>query len=304
MKSREPLRVLLSLSLLAAVACHREGIAIAAPNGKDAKATKAAPAAAAASPAKAPSSPPSAPAAAPVDPSRLIPRCREINTEMMPAGKFRSKRGNEVTLASFCLDRSEVTVAAYQACVDAGKCTEPDTEAGESCNWKASGDPASVKRNVHPINCVDQAQAAAYCAARGGRLPTADEFEWAQRGGAAARPFPWGDDELPRRVCSRANKNPDYPRAPVTCPVGSCPAGISPQQIHDLSGNVAEWTASPPPAKPGQKPSDERLVCGGQTSCQAGSINRVEKALGAGSCLAQSATSKFEGVGFRCARSL
>lgn len=289
--SRESLRVVLALSMLAAVACHREGTATAAP-GNDAKPP---------APAKAPTPAPAKPGK--VDPSRGIPHC-DVVAEQMPAGSFRSKRGNEVSLAAFCLDRNEVTVAAYQACVDAGKCTEPDTEAGESCNWKTSGDPASVKRNLHPINCVDQAQAAAYCASQGRRLPTADEFEWAQRGGAAATPFPWGDDELPRRVCSRANKNPDYPRAPVTCAVGSCPAGASPQKIQDLSGNVAEWTSSPPLAKPGQKPSDERLVCGGQTSCQAGSINRVEKALGAGACLAQSASSKFEGVGFRCARSL
>ncbi len=214
----------------------------------------------------------------------------------LDGGSFTGKRG-AFTIAAFCLDRTEVTLAKYRACVKKGTCTEPDPEAGEGCNWSTSGDPPEVKRDQHPVNCVDQAQAAAYCAARGLRLPTAEELEWAQRGGAAGTTFPWGDDELPRRVCSRANKNPDVQRAPVTCPVGSCPAGDSPDGIHDLSGNVAEWTDSAPKAG-----APQRLVCGGQTSCQAGSINRVDKTMAAGFCLGQAADQKFEGVGFRCAR--
>lgn len=216
----------------------------------------------------------------------------------LAGGSFTSKRG-AFTIAPLCLDRTEVTLAAYRACVKKGACTEPDPEAGEGCNWDTSADPPEIKRDRHPINCVDQAQAAAYCAARGLRLPTAEEFEWAQRGGAAGAPFPWGDDELPRRVCSRANKNPDVHRAPVTCAVGACPAGDSPEGLHDLSGNLSEWTSSAPAAG-----GEQRLVCGGQTSCQAGSINRVDKTLAAGFCLSQTASQKFEGVGFRCARTL
>lgn len=215
----------------------------------------------------------------------------------LDGGAFTSKRGGEVKIAAFCVDATEVTVDAYKKCVDGGKCTEPDREAGESCNWGQVGDPAEVKRGAHPQNCVDHAQAQAYCAAQGKRLPTVDEFEWAQRGGAAGTPFPWGDDRLPRRVCARANKNPDYPRAPVTCPVASCPSGASPQKVHDLSGGLQEWTASPHPKKPAQ-----RLVCGGQTSCQAGSVNRIDKTLEAGFCLEQDPAQKFEGVGFRCAK--
>jgi formylglycine-generating enzyme len=280
---------LVALVVLVLAACQRE--TRAEPIGAKA-ATPATKAKASAAAAPAP--------AAPAKPAASAGGATGCAAEMAPLGpgRFSSRRGGEAKLGSFCLDRTEVTAAAYQACVDAGKCTEPDPEAGEACNWKTSGDPREVKRGRHPINCIDQAQAAAYCAAQGLRLPSADELEWAQRGGDAATPFPWGDDELPRRVCSRANKNPDYPRAPVTCPVGSCPSGDSPDKIQDLSGNVAEWTSTVSP-----KAQDERLICGGQTSCQAGSINRVSKALAAGSCLAQSATAKFEGVGFRCARS-
>lgn len=209
-------------------------------------------------------------------------------------GRFQSKRGAQVTVAAFCLDANEATVAEWKKCVAAGKCTEPDTEAGEACNWNNS-DPGGFDRAKHPVNCVSAAQAEAYCKSQGKRLPTADEIEWAQRGGARGTTYPWGNDMLPRRVCARANKNPDFARAPTTCPAGSCPAGDSPLQVHDLSGNVQEWTASA--GKGGR-----RLVCGGATSCEAGSVNKVDKTLAAGFCIEMDEAGRFEGVGFRCAR--
>ncbi|MBK7536110.1 MAG: SUMF1/EgtB/PvdO family nonheme iron enzyme [Myxococcales bacterium] len=297
---RPALLALLALAV-AAAACRREP---AKAQGELPTATPAAPptepAATAAAPTPAAPTPAATPAATVAAAAAPTPKAAASCGDTMAtlaAGSFASKRGGAATITGFCLDLTEVTVAAYQACVDAGKCTEPDPEAGEACNWGASGDPPEVKRGQHPINCVDQRQAAAYCAWRDARLPTAEEFEWAQRGGSAGTPYPWGDDELPRRVCSRANKNPDYHRAPVTCPVGSCPYGDSPERVHDLSGNLAEWTATGPAAG-----AEQRFVCGGQTSCQAGSVNRVDKTLAAGFCLAQAASQKFEGVGFRCAR--
>ena len=298
---------LLVLGVLAA--CRRETGAEPLKDLPAGKKTAPAAAAAAASPATAAAgTAPAKQAPAPVAPAapRAAKGCA-IDQAQLPAGKLPISDKGTTLLRAFCLDRTEVTVAAYRACVDAGKCTEPDTEAGEACNWDSSGDPATVVRGKHPINCVDQAQAKAYCAFAGKRLAAAPELEWAQRGAEAGTPYPWGDDELPRRVCSRANKNPDYPRAPVTCPVGSCPSGDSPHKVQDLSGNVAEWTLTTAPMKIGGKgapPPAEVLVCGGQTSCQAGSINRVGKSLTAGACLAQDPKQKFEGVGFRCASSL
>ena len=227
-------------------------------------------------------------------PKPAAPTCA-AGMALLDGGSFTSKRGGAAKLDGFCLDQSEVTVAAYQACVDGGACTEPDREAGESCNWGASGDPPEVKRGEHPVNCVDHAQAVTYCEAQGRRLPTADELEWAQRGGAAATIYPWGNDEAPSRICADAAKHADYPRAPVTCAVGACAASDSPHKIHDLSGNLAEWTAT--------STGEQRLVCGGQTSCQHGSVPKIREALAAGACLGQDATQKFEGVGFRCAGS-
>ncbi len=148
--------------------------------------------------------------------------------------------GREVTLVAYRIDVTEVTSAAYRDCVDAGACSaplletasarNPDAPAPLSCNW---GDDA---RDDHPMNCVNWAQAEAYCRWVGKRLPTEAEWERAARGEAGA-PFPWGDAEL---TCDRANYQPC---TGDTTPVGSLPDGASPLGVQDLAGNVWEWVA-------------------------------------------------------------
>ncbi|MBM4376963.1 MAG: SUMF1/EgtB/PvdO family nonheme iron enzyme, partial [Deltaproteobacteria bacterium] len=102
----------------------------------------------------------------------------------IPAGSFRmgddeyAKKAGQVAVEAFCMDRTEVTTAAYAACVSAGKCTRAHTgSVFASCNAGVSG------RENHPINCVDRNQADAYCQAQGLRLPTEEEWEYAATGG-------------------------------------------------------------------------------------------------------------------------
>lgn len=135
------------------------------------------------------------------------------------------------TVAAFCLSRTEVTVDQYQACVRAGACTVADLR-DERCNRPGAG------RGDHPVNCVTWIQAHNYCAFRGARLPTEEEWEFAARG-TAGRTYPWG--EAP----------PFEPGSPFetltegTRPVGQRPAAATPEGIEDLAGNVWEWTSSP-----------------------------------------------------------
>jgi formylglycine-generating enzyme required for sulfatase activity len=69
-------------------------------------------------------------------------------------------------IAAYSIDTDAVRVAAYDRCVEAGKCTKP------SC-----GRDSSESR----VTCVDVAQANAYCAFVDARLPSEDEWEHAAR---------------------------------------------------------------------------------------------------------------------------
>ena len=140
-----------------------------------------------------------------------------------------------VELNTFWIDKFEVTAAGYQACVDAGACMAAMAATTEKrCN---SGREEGDKHLDHPINCVSWEQASSYCAWMGNRLPTEAEWEKAARG-TDERPFPWGDTF--DRNLLHSNQ---LGGSAQTRPVGSHPNGISPYGVHDMSGNVLEWTA-------------------------------------------------------------
>jgi len=178
---------------------------------------------------------------------------REILTEFLPSGEpiemvlvsqgffwmgaddteIESRPFRRVNLDRFYIDRYEVTVAQFRACVRDGACFAPAS--GEDCNWQVVG------RSDHPINCVSWFDAQRFCLWAGKRLPTEAEWEKAARG-TDARLFPWGIE------------SPDCERAITvwkslgcgkqgTWPVGSKPAGASPYGAHDMVGNVWEWAA-------------------------------------------------------------
>ena len=134
--------------------------------------------------------------------------------------RFRTK------LPPFCAQPYEVTAAAYEACVTKGGCT-PIALSNFTCNSASKG------RGDHPANCVDHAQASAYCGGIGARLPTELEWEYLARGGAEMRAYPWGEAAPDDHACWKANKS---------CKVGSYPAGAF--GLYDVVGNVWEWTDS------------------------------------------------------------
>jgi serine/threonine-protein kinase len=69
-------------------------------------------------------------------------------------------------------------------------------------------------------------------------LPTTEEWELASRG-IYGRLYPWGNEWDFSRCCNSVNG-----QIKSTIKIGSYPSGVSPYGVHDMAGNVWEWTCS------------------------------------------------------------
>lgn len=177
-----------------------------------------------------------------------VPATGEKGFTMGQGKAHEPDRAHTVVLTKpFCMDSTEVTVAAYRKCQDAGKCTEPELR-----DINANSRPW-YKRDKHPVNQVHYRQAKAYCEHIGGSLPTEAQWEWAASHGDG-RKYPWGNDE-PTCETGHADFTPNGspqsdPAGDVGChgggtsEVGTHEKGASvwpDGEIHDLGGNVWEW---------------------------------------------------------------
>lgn len=181
---------------------------------------------------------------------------------------------------AFFVDWTEVSVADYARCVADDACEVTGRQPG------CYGTEAA--RGHYPVNCVDQAQAQAWCSWAGRRLCTQAEHVRAAQGVGGAV-YPWGDAPP---ACERVIMDARGQRGPAggtgcgrggPWPVGSRPAGVSPAGALDLSGNLAEWTVGEPGG-----------VAGG------GYMDRAPEELQAGSLRPLPADIPVPDVGFRC----
>ena len=241
---------------------------------------------------------------------------------------------HRVDLPAFYLDTYEVSNAKYKQFVLATRRTEPFpwTQNGynllierlqasdlESLRWIATEyftfdlntEKMSKKaligemkknhaiKDQLPVASVTWKDADDYCRWAGKRLPTEAEWEKAARGKQGFE-FPWGNDWN----VNKANVGDDADWEGGIAPVGSYPNTHSVYGVHDLAGNVWEWTSSWYQPYPGSE----------YTSKDFGTTHRVIRGGGGGvghysfsfffrSAMRASSLpdSQSEDVGFRCA---
>ena len=166
-----------------------------------------------------------------------------------------------VEVDPYFIDTAAVTNGAYLAFIDAGGYDEPAwwsaagwahrQEAGLTAPrfWEREGDTwwrlrFGIREQVPPWEpvmhvCFHEAQA--YARWAGQRLPTEAEWEKAARWDPAtgrSRRYPWGDqDPGPQH----ANLGQRHLRP---AGAGAYPRGASPLGVHQLIGDVWEWTSS------------------------------------------------------------
>jgi formylglycine-generating enzyme required for sulfatase activity len=152
-----------------------------------------------------------------------------------------------VTLAPFAITATEVTQAQYLAAM------------GINPSFFIECDDC-------PVEQVTWFDAASFCAAAGGRLPTEAEWEYAARGGTNAK-FYCGDDAACLAEAAWDLDNADLATHPV--------AQMAPNAfgLYDMLGNVWEWvsdwynaewyTGSPSDNPAGPDAGAERVLRGG-----------------------------------------
>lgn len=119
-------------------------------------------------------------------------------------------------------------------------------------SWRHPRGPGSGIEGLenHPVVHVAFQDALAYAAWAGADLPTEDEWEIAARGGGHGTDFAWGDAFRPGgdwRANTWQGAFPVLDRGEDGF-AGLAPAGCYPANpfgLHDMIGNVWEWTASP-----------------------------------------------------------
>lgn len=226
-------------------------------------------------------------------------------------GELDERPVRKLDVTAFCLDKTEVIAGAYASCVDAGGCTKA-MEKDPPYAWTEQFTWGKADRKQHPINGVSFAQAQAHCKHVGKRLPTETEWELAARG-AQNRPHPWGDAPPSAKLlnscdtsCRAEGKKhslawvamfEENDTFPYTAPVGSFPAGATPEGIVDLEGNVREWTEGIP--CPHDKPA-----CGKKANVVRG-LSWLEQFKGEVRTTARyghALGTAYASTGFRCAK--
>jgi iron(II)-dependent oxidoreductase len=201
------------------------------------------------------------------------PAVRVAGEVLVPAGPFtmgtstdpwaldNERPAHTVDLPAYVIDAAPVTNGRYREFIADGGYDDPRwwsaagwahrqaEELTAPMHWRRDGDGWAYRRfgrwdpvrDDEPVVHVCCHEAEAFAAWAGRRLPTEAEWEKAARWDPAtgrSRRYPWGDDE-PTAAHANLDQRHLWP-----APVGAYPAGASPLGVHQLVGDVWEWTAT------------------------------------------------------------
>ena len=191
----------------------------------------------------------------------------------------------------YWIGRTEVTVSQFAAFVRATGYVTAAERSHAARTWKTAGFDV---RPDQPVVYVSINDGAAYCSWIGGRLPSDAEWEYAARAGFNTRHY-WGDKLDDRYLWYRGNSE-DRPRA----------AGKKrPNRwgLHDMEGNVWEWTMSEP--SNGEAMGNRRG--GSWVDCediQAEPGKNASPLIGISTCfkIPVKLEHRYDDIGFRCVR--
>lgn len=209
--------------------------------------------------------------------------------------------GERVPLGRLAIDRTEVTVSQFGAyATSRGVVTAAEREGGgfeygsgweRRPGWTVYRPFGIVAADAEPAVHVTWHEARAYCAAAGGRLPTAEEWHAAAfRENRAAPPAPFAHGRVypyPTGDTPAGANTSGIDRWPRSAPAGETAPGVN--GLYDMGGNVWEWV--------GDVRGDERRTMGGSWWYGADQMTAKVEAF-------KPATFYAVYVGFRCAYDL
>ena len=163
---------------------------------------------------------------------------------LIPAGEFlmgssgkanddetRSFPEHKVTLPAFWIDKYEVTNDEFMEFSVMN--SYPGEGAAKGSDWRMF---ATIGKEYVPVVYVTWNDANEYCKAKDKRLPTEQEWEYAARG-PNGNNYPWGNEwENGRSNTNEAGRE--------AMDIGLFEGDVSYFGVHDMLGNVQEWTDS------------------------------------------------------------